>query len=114
MHTTEQLAGWMRRSPEQPLRRFDLSPGPVTILPNTDVVISPDGSMLAVTGRVGTEDAIYLRHLDGDPEFHKLAGTESGLRTGIFIPMAGGSSSRSRQPSLPRVPMRHRGRVISS
>ncbi len=71
-------AGWMRRAPEEPARRFDLVLGAVTMAPNREVVISPDGSMLAVAGTVGSEEAIYLRHLDGDPEFRKLAGTESG------------------------------------
>jgi serine/threonine-protein kinase len=74
------VAGWMRRSPEQPLRRFDLVFGAVIPAPSTEVVISPDGSMLAVTGRVGNEEAIYLRHLDGDPDFRKLAGTETGIQ----------------------------------
>jgi serine/threonine-protein kinase len=71
-------AGWMRRTPEPPLRRFDLTFGAVTPVPNTEVVISPDGSMIAIAGRVGSEDAIYLRRLDGDPDFRKLAGTETG------------------------------------
>jgi serine/threonine-protein kinase len=74
------VAGWMRRSPEQSLRRFDLVFGAVVPAPNTEVVISPDGTMLAVTGRVGSEEAIYLRHLDGDPDFRKLAGTETGIQ----------------------------------
>ena len=71
-------AGWLRRSPEQPFRRFDLVLGAVTPNPLSEVVISPDGSMIALSGDVGGERAIYLRHLDGDPEFRKLAGTESG------------------------------------
>jgi Tol biopolymer transport system component/tRNA A-37 threonylcarbamoyl transferase component Bud32 len=72
------VAGWMRRPPEQPLRRFDLSLGAVTKANNMDVVISPDGSMLATTGIVGAELAIYVRRLGEDPEFRKLPGTESG------------------------------------
>ena len=74
------VAGWMRRAPEEPIRRFDLAFGAMAPQANADVVISPDGRMLAVAGRVGTEEAIYLRHLDGDPEFRKLAGTESGIQ----------------------------------
>jgi serine/threonine-protein kinase len=74
------VLGWMRRAPEPPLRRFDLAFGAVVPVPNTEVVISPDGTMLALAGRVGTEEAIYLRHLDGDPEFRKLAGTETGTQ----------------------------------
>jgi serine/threonine protein kinase/Tol biopolymer transport system component len=73
------VAGWMRRTPEQPLRRFDLSLGVLTKANNTDVVISPDGSMLAMTAIVGGEPAIYVRRLGEDPEFRRLAGTESGV-----------------------------------
>ncbi len=71
-------AGWMRRAPEQPLRRFDLVFGNITLNPGSEVVVSPDGSMIALSGDVGGERAIYLRHLDGDPEFRKIAGSESG------------------------------------
>ncbi len=72
------VLGWMREEPEPPLRRFDLAFGAVTPLPGSEVVVSPDGSMIAITGQVGGETAIYLRHLDGDPDFRKLAGTETG------------------------------------
>jgi eukaryotic-like serine/threonine-protein kinase len=72
------ILGWIRRSPVEPLRRFDLSFGAVTKVDNNDVAISPDGTMLAMSGTVGNERAIYLRHLHGDPEFRKLAGTETG------------------------------------
>jgi Tol biopolymer transport system component/tRNA A-37 threonylcarbamoyl transferase component Bud32 len=71
-------AGWLRPTPEQPFRRFDLVFGAVTPNPISEVVISPDGSMIALSGDVGGERAIYLRHLDGDPEFRKISGTESG------------------------------------
>jgi len=71
-------AAWLRPTPEAPFRRFDLAMGDVVPVPGSDVVISPDGSMLAMAARVGNEQAIYLRHLDGDPEFRKLAGTETG------------------------------------
>ena len=72
-------AGWMRRTPEAPFRRFDLTMGDVVPVPTSDVAISPDGSMLAMSARAGSEQAIYVRHFDGDPEFRKLAGTESGF-----------------------------------
>jgi len=71
-------AGWLRQQPEQPFRRFDLSMGDVTPNFNSDVAISPDGSMLALS-TTGSDGAIYLRRLDGDPEFRKLAGTETGF-----------------------------------
>ena len=72
-------AGWMRQTPEAPFRRFDLSTGDVVPNVISDVVISPDGSMLAMAATGGGELAIYLRRLDGDPEFRKLAGTETGF-----------------------------------
>ena len=73
-------AAWMRPTPEGPFRRLDLVTG--TVEPNTgsDIVISPDGSMLAMVGRLGSEPrAVYLRQLDGDAEFRRLAGTETAL-----------------------------------
>ncbi len=74
-------AGWLRPSaPEPPLRRFDLVLGGVIPTPASELVISPDGSMLAFSGVVGGEAAIYLRHLDGEPDFRKVAGTESGYQ----------------------------------
>jgi eukaryotic-like serine/threonine-protein kinase len=74
-------AGWLRSSPtEPPLRRFDLALGAVIAAPASELVISPDGSMLAFSGVVGGEVAIYLRHLDGEPDFRKVAGTESGYQ----------------------------------
>ena len=68
---------WMRPVPEIPFRRFDLTTGDVTPIPNSDIVISPDGRMLAMVGTVGTEgQAVYLRDLDGDAAFRKLTGTD--------------------------------------
>jgi Tol biopolymer transport system component/tRNA A-37 threonylcarbamoyl transferase component Bud32 len=73
--------GWLRPSPpEPPLRRFDLSLGAIIPTPASELVISPDGSMLAFSGVVGGEVAIYLRHLDGDPDFRMVTGTESGYQ----------------------------------
>lgn len=79
-------AAWMRPAPEASFRRFDLVTGDVVPNTGSDLVISPDGSMLAIVGRVGSEaNAIYLRQLDGDAEFRKLAGTETGF-TPAFSP----------------------------
>jgi dipeptidyl aminopeptidase/acylaminoacyl peptidase len=75
----------MRPTPEQPFRRFDLSTGNVVPNQTTDIAISPDGRVLAMVGLAGSEQAIYLRHLDGDAEFRKLAGTETGY-TPAFSP----------------------------
>jgi len=74
-------AGWLRPAPPEPaIRRFDLTLGSITPIGGSDVAISPDGTMLAFAGRAGNEQAIFLRHLDGDPEFRRLAGTESGYQ----------------------------------
>ncbi len=72
--------GWLRPQPSLPLTRLDLSTGAITAPPGgADVVISPDGRMIAVGGTLGTEQAIFLRHLDADPDFRKVPGTETGL-----------------------------------
>ena len=69
--------GWLRPQPTLPLTRLDLFTG--ALAPGTaDIAISPDGKLLAAGGTLGTEQAIYLRRLDGDPEFRKLPGTETG------------------------------------
>jgi len=66
------VAGWMRGTPEPPFRRMDLALGIIKPDDGSDVVISPNGTMLALTA-VG---AIFLRHLDGEADFRKLADTE--------------------------------------
>ena len=71
-------AGWLRRAPEEPVRRFDLDLSAITQDQASDVVVSPDGTMIAVAGALGEKPAIYLRHLDGDAEFRKVEGTETG------------------------------------
>jgi len=70
--------GWIRRTPPLPLSRLDVTTGSIEALPR-DIVISPDGSMLALAGRRGAENAIWVRRLDGDAEFRKVPGTEGGI-----------------------------------
>ncbi|MBL8996654.1 MAG: serine/threonine-protein kinase [Gemmatimonadetes bacterium] len=71
--------GWLRPAPASPSLQFDLAPGPAIPRPGTDLVISPDGSMLAYAGRTSDgEQGIWIRRLDGDVEFRKVAGTENG------------------------------------
>jgi serine/threonine-protein kinase len=86
--TIAALVAWRAasRAPELPVRRLDLSLGPITQSGNSDVIISPDGSMVAVAGLVNGEQAIYLRRLDGDPEFRKVPGTESADGSPSFSP----------------------------
>ena len=73
--------GWLRPAPTQPPMRFDLTLGGADVVVSQDIAISPDGSMLAYatlsTGKQGP--GIYLRHLDGEPDFRLLAGTERGV-----------------------------------
>ena len=73
------LLGWRQgwfEPPPPATTRLDLATGPLTISPNSDMVISPDGAMLAVAARSGGEPAIFLRRLDGDADFRKVSGTE--------------------------------------
>jgi Tol biopolymer transport system component/tRNA A-37 threonylcarbamoyl transferase component Bud32 len=78
---------WARPEPAVPVTRFDLVPGRAEPLAASDIVISPDGSMLAYTGREGNDPpAIYLRRLDGDPEFRKIPGTETSNASPTFSP----------------------------
>jgi eukaryotic-like serine/threonine-protein kinase len=80
---------WQTAAPrERRTTRLDLSIGDpaLSLSAGTDVVISPDGSMLALTGRSGEEWAIYLRRLDGDPDFRKVPGTEGAEGSPAFSP----------------------------
>jgi serine/threonine-protein kinase len=71
--------GWLRPAPAPPTMRVDLTVGPAVLMSTSDVAISPDGSMLAYSGRTGDgRQAIYIRHLDGEADFQIVAGTESG------------------------------------
>jgi serine/threonine-protein kinase len=80
------LVAWtlLRPEPVQPLARLDLALGDITPNPFDDVVISPDGTTLAVAGARGGEQAIWIRRI-GEADFTKLAGTESG-RNPSFSP----------------------------
>ena len=69
--------GWLRPEPTVPVTRFDINPGAGIPTPSSDIIISPDGSLLAFVGIAGNDaPAIYLRRLDGDPEFRKVPGTD--------------------------------------
>ncbi len=69
--------GWLRPEPAVPVTRFDLDPGAAMPTPGSDIVISPDGSLLAFAGVVGNDPtALYVRRLDGDPNFRKVPGTD--------------------------------------
>jgi serine/threonine-protein kinase len=72
--------GWWRPVPPPPALVVDLALDAAERLPGGDVAISPDGSMIAYAGRSGDGQraALYLRRLDGDPDFRMLAGTEGG------------------------------------
>jgi Tol biopolymer transport system component/tRNA A-37 threonylcarbamoyl transferase component Bud32 len=83
------ILGWSltRPGPLAPVARFDLAVGEAEPIASSDLLISPDGSMLAYTGRAGNEPpAIYLRHLDGPPEFQRIPGTETASTVPTFSP----------------------------
>ena len=72
-------AGWMRAMPEEPFRRYDLTLATLQPTPSSDIAVSPDGRTLALSALEGSDGtAIYVRILDADLGFRKLAGTESG------------------------------------
>jgi serine/threonine protein kinase len=77
-----------RKEPPAPVSRFDLSIGDLVPLPSSDLLISPDGSTLAIVATQPADNApaIYVRRLDGDPSFRKIAGTESANATPSFSP----------------------------
>ena len=66
--------------------RLDLSLGQLERPVEEDVVLSPDGSMLAVAARAPGEDgtALYVRRLS-DPSFARIPGT-GGAQTPAFSP----------------------------
>jgi eukaryotic-like serine/threonine-protein kinase len=72
--------GWWRPMPAPPALVVDLALDAAERLLGGDVAISPDGSMIAYAGRAGAgqQPALYLRRLDGDPDFRMVAGTEGG------------------------------------
>jgi serine/threonine-protein kinase len=82
-------AAWLATRPSlsSPVTRLDLALGAPAVLQSSDVVISPDGSMLAFVGVVGAEQpTVYLRRLDGEPDFKKVPGTEGANASPTFSP----------------------------
>jgi len=73
------VAAWalLRPTPEPPVVRLDLSFGDLEPAPYSDVVISPDGTTLAVAGTRNGEQAIWVRRIE-EADFTRLAGTETG------------------------------------
>jgi serine/threonine-protein kinase len=72
------IAAWsvFRPAPRPAVLRLDLTlPAPVS---GNDVTISPDGTTLTYSGQVGGATGIFVRHLDADPDFRMLPGTEGG------------------------------------
>ncbi len=80
------LVAWtmLRPEPPQPVVRLDLALGEITPNGVDDVVISPDGTTLAVAGTRSGEQAVWIRRI-GEADFTKLAGTESA-RNPSFSP----------------------------
>ncbi len=71
-------AGWMRRPPDAQPIRLDIDVGDLVVALR-DIVLSPDGSMIAIAATRGGEQAIWVRRLHGDGEFQKVPGTEGGI-----------------------------------
>jgi eukaryotic-like serine/threonine-protein kinase len=82
------LGAWRAttRRPDPTVSHFDLSLGDITPSGNSDVVISPNGRMIAVAGSRNGEQAMYLRHLDGDLDFVKVPGSELADGSPSFSP----------------------------
>jgi len=76
---------WLWPGPPATIARLDLSLGAIAE-PGTssDVVVSPDGSMLAVASTSGAESGIYVRRI-GEADFRRLPGTENA-RSPAFSP----------------------------
>jgi len=72
-------AAWAltRPVPEPPVVRLDLAFGDIEPDPYGDVVISPDGTTLAFSGRQNGERAIWIRRIE-DADFTSLEGTIGG------------------------------------
>ena len=70
--------GWMRPEIEVPVARFDLSTGDVLPVALSDIVISSDGQTIAMAGRLGSVQGIFVRRLDGETTFRMVSGTEGG------------------------------------
>jgi eukaryotic-like serine/threonine-protein kinase len=100
--------GWQRAATPPSVVQADVYMGDVAPT-SRQVVLSPDGSMMAIAGSVASDQAIYLRPVDGSAEFRKIAGTEGGVfptfspdgrwiafrrhpsRSLVRVPIAGGS-----------------------
>jgi len=102
-------AAWLHRQPEPATRRVDLNFG--SLVPAYDVVVSPDGTMLATNGSVGDDKGIFIRHLDGDPEFRKVPGTDGG-NFPTFSPDNQWIAFRSADNSLVKVNVNGGGAVV--
>jgi serine/threonine protein kinase len=82
------LGAWrtIARRSDPTISRFDLSLGDVTPLSNSDIVMSPNGRMIALAGVRNGEQALYLRHLDGGLDFVKVPGSELADGSPSFSP----------------------------
>jgi serine/threonine-protein kinase len=72
------LWGWLRPQPgpDRAVARLDLNLGGIVQARNSDVVISVDGTMLAVNGTRGGESGIWVRGIR-DADFRRVPGTEN-------------------------------------
>jgi serine/threonine-protein kinase len=106
--------GWLRPEPALPVTRFDLNSGAASPTPSSDIVISPDGSLLAFAGVIGNDPpAIFLRRLDGDPDFQKVPGTDgTNAASPTFSPDSRSLAYRKLNDALVRLDLSGTGTTV--
>jgi len=106
--------GWLRPEAVVPVTRFDLTPGAATPTPGSDIVISPDGSLLAFAGVAGNDaPALYLRRLAGDPDFRKIPGTDgANAASPTFSPDSRSLAYRKLNNALVRLDLSGAGATV--
>jgi Tol biopolymer transport system component/tRNA A-37 threonylcarbamoyl transferase component Bud32 len=108
--------GWLRPKAALSVSRFDLDPGVATPTPGSDIVISPDGSLLAFAGVVRNEPtALYVRRLNGDPDFRKVPGTDgANSASPTFSPDSRSLAFRRLNNALVRLDLSGAGATVIS
>ena len=81
--------GWLRPQPQPVLQatRVVADFGEINLLAQNEIVISPDGSRLAVAGTLDGQQGLYW-HDAGEEDFRLIPGTEGDVRFVSFSPDA--------------------------
>ena len=87
--TTSVLAawGWLRPQPMLQPTRAVVDFGVINLRVQNEIVVSPDGSRLAVAGTVDGQEGLYWRDAAGE-DFRLIPGTEGDVRMVSFSPDA--------------------------